>query len=79
MLGAPRRAAQFSGRIRTLVYREARQEVARVIQDFTLTDAQLPEFEWVCALLDAFAAFCSNGHWRHRALVRFWGDSFCHS
>ena len=53
-------AAEFSGHTRTIAYQEARQEVARVIQDFTLTDVQLPEFGWVCALLDALAA-CKLG------------------
>ena len=34
--------------------------MAKVIQDFTLTDVQLPEFEGICALLDALAA-CKLG------------------
>ncbi len=49
-------AVQCSGHTRTLAYQEARQAVATVIQEFTLTDVQIPEFEWVCALLDALAA-----------------------
>ncbi len=54
-------AAEFSGHIWTLAYREARQAVEEVIRQFTLTEVKLPEFEWVCALLEDTLAACKLG------------------
>ncbi len=43
-----------------MAHKEARQAVTEAIKKFALTDVGLPEFEWVCALLDALVA-CKLG------------------
>ena len=53
-------AAEFGGHTRAVAYEQARGEVARAIQGFTLADSRGSEFDWVCSLVDALAT-CKLG------------------